>query len=153
MQDPIDIYEPILTIGTVAEKLGIAVQTIRMYEKEGLVLPHKTASGRRMYSMHELERLRCIRKMITEHKLNLNGIKRLMSLIPCWEFKGGLDEECKNCPAYYEAHGPCWDIKNVGSKCKAEDCRDCPVYRVEVNCNKIKEVIFGHHRHDDSVTK
>ena len=115
-----------------------------MYEEEGLILPFKTETGRRMYSMHDLERLRCIRKMITEHGLNLNGIKKMMSLIPCWEFKGGLDEQCQKCPAYYEANGPCWTAKNVGPKCQKVDCRECPVYRIEINCNKIKEVIFGH---------
>ena len=140
----IDIFEPVLTIGTVARKLNIAVQTIRMYEEEGLILAYKTETGRRMFSMHDLERLRCIRTMITEHGLNLSGIKKMMSLIPCWEFKGGFDEQCQKCPAYYEASGPCWTIKNVGPKCQNVDCRACPVYRIEVSCNKIKEVIFGH---------
>ena len=144
MNIDVDLFEPVLTIGTVAKKLGIAVQTVRMYEEEGLILAYKTDTGRRMYSMHDLERLRCIRTMITEHGLNLNGIKKMMSLIPCWEFKGGLDDQCQKCPAYYEANGPCWTTKNVGPKCQEIDCRECPVYRIEINCNKIKEVIFGH---------
>ena len=144
MSIDVDLFEPVLTIGTVAKKLSIAVQTVRMYEEEGLILAYKTDTGRRMYSMHDLERLRCIRTMITEHGLNLNGIKKMMSLIPCWEFKGGLDDQCQKCPAYYEANGPCWTTKNIGPKCQETDCRECPVYRIEVNCNKIKEVIFGH---------
>ncbi len=144
MNIDVDIFEPVLTIGTVAKKLNISVQTVRMYEEEGLLLPYKTETGRRMFSMHDLERLKCIRTMITENGLNLNGIKKMMSLIPCWEFKGGLDEQCQKCPAYYEANGPCWTTKDVGQKCQDVDCRDCPVYRIEVNCNKIKEVIFGH---------
>ena len=146
MNVEVDIYEPILTIGTVADKLNVAVQTVRLYEHEGLVIPHKTSSGRRMYSVHDLERLRCVRKMITEHGLNLQGIKKIMSLIPCWEFKGGLDEQCKSCQGYYEAVGPCWTIHPVGEKCQTEDCRECPVYRIELNCNKIKELIFANHR-------
>ncbi|RMF63842.1 MAG: MerR family transcriptional regulator [Calditrichaeota bacterium] len=146
MEKEIDIHEPILTIGTVAKMLDIAVQTVRLYEQEGLVLPYRTESGRRMFSMHEVERLRCVRKMITENGLNLQGIKRMFSLLPCWEFKGGLDEECRNCPAYYEAEGPCWSIRHVGEKCQAVDCRECPVYRMQLNCQKLKEVIFGHRR-------
>jgi MerR family transcriptional regulator/heat shock protein HspR len=144
METTIDIYEAVLTIGTVAEKLDVSVQTLRLYEQHGLILPFKTQSGRRMYSMHDLERLRCIRKMITENGINLNGIKRLMALIPCWEYKGGLDEECKQCPVYYESIGPCWSVKNVGPKCQNVSCRDCPVYCIEINCNKLKEVIYGH---------
>lgn len=146
----VDKHEPVLTIGTVAGKLSVAVQTIRLYEQEGLIIPFKTESGRRMYSMSDLERLRCIRKMIVEHGLNLKGIRRLMALIPCWEFKGGLDEECKKCPAYYEATGACWTLSNVGSKCQLQDCRSCPVYRIELNCDKIKEVVFGHIRPTDN---
>lgn len=148
MPDNMDRYEPILTIGTVAKRLNVAVQTVRLYEQEGLVLPFKTQTGRRMFSMHDLNRLTCIRKMITEHGLNLKGIKRLMSLIPCWEFKGGLDEQCQQCPAYYEATGPCWSLRTVGEKCMSQDCRNCDVYRTELNCEKLKEVIFGHRRPD-----
>ncbi len=86
-----DIYEPVFNIGIIAKKLGIAVQTVRLYEQEGLIIPFKTETNRRMYSMHDLERLRCIRKMIKEYGINIQGIKRIMSFIPCWEFKGGLD--------------------------------------------------------------
>ncbi len=149
MEQDIDRYEPVLTIGTVAKKLNIAVQTIRLYEQEGLILPYKTETGRRMFSMHDLERLQCIRKLLTQDGLNITGIKRLMSLIPCWEFKGGLDEDCKSCPAYYETIGPCWSIKNVGSKCQGQDCRLCPVYRMNLSCAKMKAVLFGHHRPEE----
>ncbi len=142
----IDYYEPIMSIGMVAQKLNVAVQTIRLYEQEGLILPFKTASGRRLYSMHDLTRLHCIRKMIKENGLNLQGIKRIFSFIPCWEFKGGLDNDCLNCPAYYSAEGPCWSLSKKGDKCALEDCRSCKVYRLEFHCDKLKEIIFGHER-------
>ena len=146
MENKDDIYEPILTIGTVAQMLSVAVQTVRLYEDEGLVLPHRTDSGRRMFSLHDVERLRCVRNMITNHSMNLQGIKKMLSLMPCWEFKGGLDEECENCPAYYEVQGPCWSIQNVGDKCQKAECRSCKVYRMQLNCEKFKEVIYGHRR-------
>jgi len=145
-QISVNRYEPVLTIGTAANKLGISVQSLRLYEQEGLIIPHKTASGRRMYSFHDIDRLTCIREMLTTHGLNMSGIKRLMSMIPCWDYKGGLDDDCVNCSAYYEAQGPCWTVEKVGAKCEATECRTCPVYRVEINCNKIKEIIFGHSR-------
>ncbi len=153
MDFDVNIYEPVLTIGTVAKKLNISVQTLRLYEQEGLILPFKTATGRRMYSLHDVERLRCIRTSIKEHGINLQGIKRLISMVPCWEFKGGLDNQCRNCPAYYEADRPCWSIDQVGEKCKLEDCRTCPVYRIEISCQKIKEVIYGHRKESDRETK
>lgn len=144
VKESVDIYAPVLTIGTTARMLDVSVQTVRLYEKEGLVLPYRTASGRRMFSMHEADRLRCVRKMITEKGLNLQGIKRMMSLLPCWEFKGGLDEDCRNCPAYYLAEGPCWSLRGIGQKCEVEDCRTCSVYRMQLSCDKLKEIIYGH---------
>ncbi len=149
MESSIDRYEPVLTIGTVAKMLNVAVQTLRLYEQEGLILPHKTETGRRMYSAHDVERLRCIRKLITEDRLNICGIQKLFSLIPCWEFKGGLDEECRQCPAYYETIGPCWNLETVGNKCMGQNCRECPVYRMNLSCNKMKAVLFGNQRPED----
>ncbi len=140
----VDKYEPVLSIGIVAKKLNIAVQTVRLYEQEGLVLPFKGENGHRLFSQHDLERLQCVRRMITERGINIQGIKRIMSFIPCWEFKGGLDTDCRNCPAYYDAIGPCWSASNKGIKCRMEDCRSCPVYKIEFNCDKLKELIFGH---------
>ncbi len=142
MNTTIDKYEPIFTIGAIASKLNVAVQTVRLYEEEGLVLPFKTRTNRRMYSLHDLERLICIRQMITEHGLNLNGIRKIFSLLPCWRYKKGLDADCLNCPVYHKAIGPCWSIKEVGEKCKTENCRECPVYRLPVNCNSLKEIIY-----------
>lgn len=153
MEEMIDRFEPILTIGTVAKMLDVAVQTLRMYEHEGLILPYKTDTGRRMYSMHDVERLKCIRRLITQEGLNLCGIKKLFSLIPCWEFKGGLDEECRQCPAYYETIGPCWSLDEVGGKCKGQDCRKCPVYQMELSCNKMKTILFGNLRPEDEQNK
>lgn len=154
MDMDLDKYEPIFTIGTVAKRLGIAVQTVRMYEQEGLLLPHKTQTGRRMYSLHDFQRLLCIRKMITEHGINLNGIKKLFALIPCWDYRGGLDEDCKNCPVYYDAIGPCWSVREVGQKCRRQDCRECEVYRLPISCEKIKSIIYGEsHRRKESTLK
>ena len=153
MNDKIGKFEPVLTIGTVAEKLDVSVHTIRLYEKEGLILPFKTSTGRRMFSLHDLEKLVCIRKMITEHSLNLQGIKRLMALIPCWEYRGGLDHDCINCDAYYKSEGPCWSIKEVGPKCQKQDCRACPVYQMNVHCEQLKEIIYNHQPYPDKHIK
>ena len=144
MNISVDIFEPVLSFGIVAEKIDISVQTIRFYEQKGLILPYKTKTGQRLYSFHDLYRLQCIRKMITEHGINMAGIIHLISLIPCWEYKGSLDEECKKCPAYFEAVEPCWNIKEVGSKCRNADCRNCPVYHLDITSEELKNIIFKH---------
>ncbi len=141
-----DIYDPVISIGTVAKRLGVAVQTVRLYEKEGLVLPYKTQTGRRLFSAHDVERLKCIRKMITEHGLNISGIKQLMALIPCWDYRGGFDDDCRICKVFSESIGPCWNVREVGAKCRHEDCRLCSVYRLEISCDRMKEIIHGERR-------
>ncbi|RMF56226.1 MAG: MerR family transcriptional regulator, partial [Calditrichaeota bacterium] len=64
-------------IGEVARKLDIAVETIRMYEREGILLIEKTATGQRIFTNEDLNWLRCIRKLIKEERLNIEGIRRL----------------------------------------------------------------------------
>ncbi|NNE07193.1 MAG: MerR family transcriptional regulator [Gemmatimonadetes bacterium] len=146
MTTTLDRYSPILGIGAVARELGVAVGTVRLYENRGLVLAHRTATRQRFFSMHDLERLRCVRKMITEHGLNIKGIKQIMALIPCWEYRGGLDDDCRGCPVYSEMIGPCWSVRRVGAKCRNADCRQCDVYRMRVSCDHMKDVIHGPRR-------
>jgi MerR family transcriptional regulator/heat shock protein HspR len=141
MQNHPGNYEPILTIGAIASQLRVAVQTIRMYEKQGLILPLRTQTGRRMYSLNDLEKLRCIRRLITEEGLNINGIKKLMAMIPCWDFKGGLDSDCLNCHAYIKVIGPCWSVREVGAKCNNMECRTCEVYQMNISCNNLKDLL------------
>ena len=57
---PRDSNEPVYTIGVAAMKLGISVHSLRQYENEGLIIPFKTATGRRLYSDLELEKILCI---------------------------------------------------------------------------------------------
>ncbi len=74
--------EPIYSISTAAKLLGISVPTLRVYEKEGLIIPFKKESNQRLYSQADLERVECIRNGINEKKISVNGIKAMYSLIP-----------------------------------------------------------------------
>ena len=141
MTEDIEKYEPILTIGSAARMLDVSVQTLRLYEHGGLILPERTSSGRRLYSLHDIQKLRCIRKMITEQSMNISGIRHMLAMIPCWDFKGGLDDDCRNCTAYRDAAGPCWSVQDVGYKCRHVNCRDCEVYKINYNCVELKDII------------
>ena len=76
----IDRYEPLLTIGLAAERLGVSPMSLRSYESKGLVLLHKRKSGHRYYSIHDIELLLCVREMIRREGLNIEGIYRRVSL-------------------------------------------------------------------------
>jgi len=47
MENALNPHEPVFTIGTIAKMLNVAVQTIRLYEHEGLILPAKTVKYHR----------------------------------------------------------------------------------------------------------
>jgi MerR family transcriptional regulator, heat shock protein HspR len=134
----------VFDIGTVARILDISVQTLRLYERRGLILVQKSAGNQRRYTASDIERLRCIRGAITEHKISIEGIRRMQSLVPCWEHvKCPLDQR-RVCPAYVEHQAGCWTYKHRKNVCANADCRACPVYQLSSDCEKIKALI--HHQ-------
>jgi MerR family transcriptional regulator/heat shock protein HspR len=132
--------EPLYTISTAAKLLGISVQTLRMYEKEGLIIPFKKTSNQRLYSDEDVERIRCIRKTINEDKISINGIKTILSLIPCWKITN-CSEDGEACQAFSEHRNPCWTLQKKNNFCLDVECRECEVYRNFGNCGMIKTKI------------
>ncbi len=133
--------EPIFHISEAAKILGVSVHTLRKYENEGLLLPHKSETNQRIYSKKDLERINCIRNAIKEKKIGINGIKVIYSLIPCWEIVKCSEEERANCSAYNGAETPCWTENHPNTYCENKDCRECSVYLDYTECGKIKELI------------
>ncbi len=68
---------PIFTISNAAKILGISVHTLRMYEREGLIIPFRKESNQRLYSNQDIERVKCIQKTINKDKINIEGIRRV----------------------------------------------------------------------------
>jgi MerR family transcriptional regulator/heat shock protein HspR len=134
-------HEPLFPISTAAKLLSVSVQTLRLYEKEGLILPFKKSSKHRLYSKADIERIECIRKAITEKKMSINGIRTMYSLIPCWDIVNCSDEDRNNCQAYAGHSQPCWSSSHPGTVCETKVCRECDVYKNFVDCEKIKDSI------------
>ena len=65
-------------ISMAAEMLGMHPQTLRKYERLGLVQPSRTIGSMRLYSREELERLRLIKRLVDELGINLAGVQRLL---------------------------------------------------------------------------
>jgi MerR family transcriptional regulator/heat shock protein HspR len=134
--------ESVYTIGVAARLLGVSVHLLRVYEKEGLILCERTETGRRMYSDLEIEKVRCIRRMINEDGMNFEGIRRMLALVPCWKLRKCTTHEKNSCQAVHNSNRPCWATPE---KCShpLDNCRDCVVYRSTVDCNMVKELIYG----------
>lgn len=66
-------------ISVAAELAGVHPQTLRIYERKGLVRPHRTRGNTRRYSDADIDRLRRIQGL-TQEGVNLAGAKRIMAL-------------------------------------------------------------------------
>jgi MerR family transcriptional regulator/heat shock protein HspR len=70
--------QDLLFISMAAEMLGMHPQTLRKYERLGLIQPSRTIGSMRLYSREELERLRLIKHLVEELGINLAGVQRLL---------------------------------------------------------------------------
>ena len=66
-------------ISVAAELAGIHPQTLRIYERRGLIAPYRTPGGTRRYSDSDLERLGTI-QALTQAGVNLEGVKRILEV-------------------------------------------------------------------------
>ena len=69
----------VFVISVAAELAGMHPQTLRIYERKGLVDPFRTPGGTRRYSQEDVERLQLIQDL-TSQGLNLEGVKRVLAL-------------------------------------------------------------------------
>lgn len=75
-----EFEDPIYQISVVAELLGIHPQTLRHYEREGLVVPGRTSGKIRVYSEKDIDDLRLILRLTRELGVNLAGVDVVMQL-------------------------------------------------------------------------
>jgi MerR family transcriptional regulator, heat shock protein HspR len=69
----------VFVISVAAELAGVHPQTLRIYERKGLLHPKRTAKNSRRYSERDIERLREIQELTSEG-VNLKGVQRVMEL-------------------------------------------------------------------------
>ena len=74
-----DANHAVYVISVAAELTGMHPQTLRIYERKGLLAPSRTSGGSRRFSDHDLERLRHIQEL-TSTGLNLEGVRRVLQL-------------------------------------------------------------------------
>jgi len=119
---------PLYPIGIVAELIGTTDQTLRLYEKHGLIKPARRNKNR-FYSENDIKWLRCLRDLIHNKKISIEGIKKLLDYAPCWEITNCPTERKGTCSAYIDKSKPCWELNRM--ICNTESgriCEDCVVY-------------------------
>lgn len=78
--------EPVYLISVVAKILNIHPQTLRQYEREGLIEPGRTMGKMRLYSQRDIDRIKIILRLTRELGVNLAGVDIILRL------KDKLDE-------------------------------------------------------------
>ena len=67
-------------ISRAAKMLGMHPQTLRKYERLGLIQPTRTIGSMRLYSREELKRIKLIKQLVGDGGINLAGVQRLLSI-------------------------------------------------------------------------
>nr|WP_297423619.1 helix-turn-helix transcriptional regulator [uncultured Actinotalea sp.] len=71
---------PMFVISVAAELAGMHPQTLRQYDRLGLVSPQRTRGRGRRYSLRDVARLREVQRLSQDEGINLQGIKRILAL-------------------------------------------------------------------------
>jgi MerR family transcriptional regulator/heat shock protein HspR len=78
-REPLD-DRAVYIISVAAELAGVHPQTLRIYERKGLVQPRRTPGNSRRYSARDIERLRDIQDLTQDRGINLAGVKMIIDL-------------------------------------------------------------------------
>lgn len=72
--------EPLFVISVAARLVEMHPQTLRKYEREGLIAPSRTTGNLRLYSDEDIERLRQVKYLVEQRGLNLAGVQLALDL-------------------------------------------------------------------------
>jgi MerR family transcriptional regulator/heat shock protein HspR len=75
-----DRLRPVFMISVAAELAEMHPQTLRTYERRGLIRPQRSSKSTRLYSLEDVERLRRIQQLVSECGLNLAGVERVLDM-------------------------------------------------------------------------
>ena len=120
--------KPLIPIGIAAELIGTSTQTIRLYEKHGLVKPARKNKNR-FFSENDIKWIRCLRNLIHDKKLGIEGVKKLLEYASCWELRECSEEAKNECSAYITKTKPCWELNRaICKQVSGKICETCVVY-------------------------
>jgi DNA-binding transcriptional MerR regulator len=136
---PLQNY-PLYSIGVVSELLDVHPETIRLWEKAGIVQPPQRRSGKRFYSEKDYKRLQFVH-MLAQEGLTIRAILYYLRLYPCW--KTADCPGCLNSSDQTASAKPCW--QEAGTYCQVANsenpCASCHIDIIE-EASPAKKVEF-----------
>jgi MerR family transcriptional regulator/heat shock protein HspR len=88
--------EPVYLISVVAKVLDIHPQTLRQYEREGLIVPSRTDGRMRLYSQRDIDRIKLILRLTRELGVNLAGVDIILRLKEKVELSESIIDDLKS---------------------------------------------------------
>ena len=80
LPQPFDYDAPVFPVSIAAQLAGMHAQTLRGYDRLGLVVPRRSKGRGRRYSLRDIARLRHVQRLSQEEGINLEGIRRVLQL-------------------------------------------------------------------------
>jgi MerR family transcriptional regulator/heat shock protein HspR len=137
--------ENAIKIGDVARHFRISADLLRLYEREGLLIPIRSRGSRRYFTDRDYRWISTLLRLVRQARLNFAGIRHLLALLPCWQIRACGHRQKQGCPFIRDATSPCWTNKR--NCCKNEqDCYSCVVYRAAPECENLKSVLAFYKR-------
>ena len=115
---------PAYPMGVAAHILGVHPRTLRIYEAEGLITPCRRG-GKRFFSQSDLVWIECLRSLIHDENISIEGVKRLLQYAPCWKLKNCTKEKKGTCPFFQQQGKRCWEFSQ--NTCE-RTCDSCETY-------------------------
>ncbi|HVJ06059.1 MAG TPA: MerR family transcriptional regulator [Candidatus Saccharimonadales bacterium] len=128
-----------IKIGEVARHFEVSVDLLRLYEREGLLIPLKSGKGTRYFTEADYPWIATVLRLVREARLNFAGIRHLLALLPCWDIRRCGDSR-HHCNGASGATAPCWMTHNC---CSPGDCYACDVYRAACQCENLKAFVMA----------
>ena len=122
--------DPIHSVAATARALGVSIHAMRIYEREGLLLPARDAAKHRRYSDVEMRKIDGIRNFLRGLRMNFEAVRRMIALIPCHRMHQDCTRTMRaSCEFYQHKDRPCWTYRNPCQGDAGEAaCRECRVY-------------------------
>jgi len=124
-----------IKIGEVARHFDVSVDLLRLYEREGLLIPLTSPKGTRYFTELDYPWIATVLRLVREARLNFAGIRHLLALLPCWDIRKCGAARNHDCNIIAGAAAPCWMTQNC---CSPSDCYACDVYRAACKCENLK---------------
>ncbi len=130
-----------IRIGAVAGHFHVSVDLLRLYEREGLLIPIRLWRGVRYFTDRDYLWIDTILRLVREARLNLAAIRHLLTTTPCWTIRNCGFANRRNCPITFNLSQPCWTSRAMCPVVSSNHCYFCEVYRSAPNLESIRALL------------